>query len=63
MRVDEPVSDLRRLMPLLEQPRSLSDLDDETAARLVAFAARAPWADHWAGKALDWVDAGSGVMT
>jgi len=55
-RVPEPAEDLRRLMPLLEAPRSLSDLDDEAAARLVASAIGPPWSDYWAGNALNWVD-------
>jgi hypothetical protein len=49
--------DLRSLLPLLEKPREEADLDDESAARLVAYAARA-WSDWWASRALDWVDQG-----
>jgi hypothetical protein len=45
-------------MPLLEKQRSASGLDDDTAARLVAFACEPPWSDHWASCALDWVDDG-----
>jgi hypothetical protein len=57
----EPVEDLRRLMPLLEAQRVDAHLDDDAAARLVAFALSPGWSEYWARRALDWVD--SGVMS
>jgi hypothetical protein len=54
----EPVEDLRGLMPLLEAQRVDTHLDDDAAARLVAFALSPGWSEHWARRALDWVDAG-----
>ena len=54
----EPVEDLRGLMPFLEAPRVDAYLDDDTAARLVAFALSPGWSEYWAKRALDWVDGG-----
>lgn len=55
--VADPHEELMPLLPLLEAPRANADLDDELAARLVAYGATA-WSDWWASKALDWVDQG-----
>lgn len=44
-------------LPLLEKPRTHAGLTDDEAAALVAFGTTA-WSDHWASKALDWVDQG-----
>lgn len=47
-------------MPLLTHPRDEADLTDAEADELVTFALAPPWADHWASKALDWIDQGVG---
>ena len=49
--------DLRSLLPMLEHPRSESELDASTSIRLVAFALTS-WSDWWASNALNWVDQG-----
>lgn len=55
--MDLPTEDLRSLLPLLEEPRCRSDLNEEQARRLVAYEVTS-WSDRWASKALDWVHQG-----
>jgi hypothetical protein len=45
-------------MPRHEAQRADAEIDDNTAARLVAFALSPGWSDYWAGRAVDWVDDG-----
>lgn len=56
--VTESQDDLRRWMPLLEHPRAESGLDDDSAARLIAFTLDQGWQDHWVAFALDWIEDG-----
>jgi hypothetical protein len=51
-------TDLRHLMPLLEQRRSLTDLDEASARSLVEFVVCRPWPDYWVLRAMDWLDDG-----